>query len=318
MKKTVVGKVLLGFISVLYLGCAATPFAFAAANNRFDNAITDSVQSIQQQTDMGYNGTQGGAQGVADIIVDIVKKIITPIVIVSGVVVAILGMYQMFTSDKDDATKKGMNYLIRGVVGIIVMVSASFLADTVVNGWIFAYSASWELLGNISAQRIYRKMIFPFLKMAMLLVMGVLFLIALFRTFEFITSPSDDVKKKAKTIILRNSFWILFVIFAKRIIEAIYGTEAQVTSVNTTNLGQIGWGILEDKQLPFAYTVINWAMGLLGIFLLAMIILQSIKLLTDPTDEGTQKALRKNVVYMIIGLIIMATAYVVTNFIIVK
>lgn len=62
------------------------------------------------------------------------KKIITPIVIVSGVVVAILGMYQMFTSDKDDATKKGMNYLIRGVVGIIVMVSASFLADTVVNG----------------------------------------------------------------------------------------------------------------------------------------------------------------------------------------
>lgn len=59
-------------------------------------------------------------------------------------------------------------------------------------------------------------------------------------------------------------------------------------------------------------------MGLLGIFLLAMIILQSIKLLTDPTDEGTQKALRKNVVYMIIGLIIMATAYVVTNFIIVK
>lgn len=157
---------------------------------------------------------------------------------------------------------------------------------------------------------------FPFIKLIMVLVMGVLFLISVFRTFEFVTSPSDDVKKKAKTILQWNAFGILFIVFAKRIIEAIYGTEAQITSNTAQDLGQIGGQI--DKQIPFFYTVINRAMGFIGLYLLIMIIIQSIKLFTDPTDEGVQKAMRKNVIYMIIGLAIMATAYVITNVILVK
>gem|GEM_PF-3194452 len=59
-------------------------------------------------------------------------------------------------------------------------------------------------------------------------------------------------------------------------------------------------------------------MGFIGLFLLVMIILQAIQLLTNPTDEGTQKKLRKNIIYIVIGLAIIGTAYVVTNTLIVK
>jgi hypothetical protein len=59
-------------------------------------------------------------------------------------------------------------------------------------------------------------------------------------------------------------------------------------------------------------------MGFIGAFILIVIIIQAIKLLTNPTDEGTQKSLRKNFVYIIIGLMIMGTAYVVTNVLIVN
>lgn len=133
-----------------------------------------------------------------------------------------------------------------------------------------------------------------------------------------VTSPKDDAKQKAMTIIQRNAFGIIVIIFAKNLIETIYGTEAQVTSATATNLGQIGTGILADKQIPYVYTVINYIIGFLGLFILVMIIIQALQLLTNPTDDGVQKKMRKNVIYIIIGLVIIGTAYVVTNFLIVK
>lgn len=112
-RKKHVSTLIVGCFATAYTICAASPLAYAANNDRFSPALTDSVQSIQTQTDMSFNGTQGGAQGVTDAIIDIVKKIITPVILISGVLVAFLGMYEMFTSDKEEATKKGMNYIIR-------------------------------------------------------------------------------------------------------------------------------------------------------------------------------------------------------------
>ena len=99
------------------------------------------------------------------------KKVITPIVIIIGVLVAILGFYEMFGSTKEEDQKKGFNYILRGVIGIVVMVSANFLADTLVNGGIFTYDASGQLLGTITAQKVYQKLMFPFIKFSMYLVL---------------------------------------------------------------------------------------------------------------------------------------------------
>jgi hypothetical protein len=70
---------------------------------------------------------------VTNAIVYVVKTVVVPLIIIVGVISSIIGLYQVFMSDKEDATKTGMNYIIWGVVGIIVMISASFLADTIVN-----------------------------------------------------------------------------------------------------------------------------------------------------------------------------------------
>jgi uncharacterized membrane protein YedE/YeeE len=75
------------------------------------------------------------------------------------------------------------------------MISANFLADTLVNGGIFVYDASNQLLGTVSAQRIYQRLMFPFLKFAMFLVIGVLFILALFRTISMLVSPKEDAAK---------------------------------------------------------------------------------------------------------------------------
>lgn len=159
---------------------------------------------------------------------------------------------------------------------------------------------------------------FPFIKFTMYFIIGILFVLALLRTIQLVMSTKDDMKQKAITIIQRNAFGIIIIIFAKELIEAIYGTQAEVVNSNAQSLGQIGSGVLANKDIPFVYTVINWGMSLLAIFIVVMIIVQAIQLLSNPTDEATQKKMRKNVIYTLIGLVIMGTAYVVTNFLIIK
>ncbi len=52
---------------------------------------------------------------------------------------------------------------------------------------------------------------------------------------------------------------MLVIIGAKQIVEAVYGKYAAVVQ-DTSNLGQIGTGILADKNIPLIYQVINRAL----------------------------------------------------------
>jgi uncharacterized membrane protein YidH (DUF202 family) len=310
-------KILLFTLACISLTSSFSPLTYAAG--RFDNALEKSIVSLSGNIDtVAGNAILWWAEGISTSIVHVMKTVVLPLSIIIGVLTAILWLYEVFMSEKEEASKTGMNYIIWWVIGIIVMTSATFLADVIVNQWIFAYDTGGNLLGNVSAQRIYRKLIFPFVKLGMYLVMWVLFLIMLLRVGEFLQSPKDDIKTQAKTIIQWNAVGILVIIFAKKIIETIYGTEAQIVSKTATNLGQIGGGILAEKQIPYAYTILNRAMWFLGVFILIIIIVQAIKLLLNPTDEATQKSLRKSFLYIVIGLVIMATAYIVVNVLIVN
>jgi len=307
-------------LSIVWLFVVWTSIvAPALAAGRFDTAINDSTTSIANNLERPPTAVVG-AEGLKDFIIYIVQKVIIPVMIIIGVLLAILGLYDMLSSSKEEWSKKWANYIIWWVLGIIVMMSASFLVDTLTRttGWVFIYDAQNQLVGTQTAAMIYEKLMFPFVKMGMYLVVGILFVMALFRLISMVTSDKEETKKQAQTIIMYNAFGILVIIFAKAIIETIYGKQAQVVSSTATNLWQIGSGILADKQIPYVYTVINYAMGFIGLFLLVMIILQAIQLLTNPTDEGTQKKLRKNIIYIVIGLAIIGTAYVVTNTLIVK
>ncbi len=300
--------------------CMAINIAPVLAAGRFEDGVSKSVESIQNNVDLDYQNT-GSAElgwGIRDFIIYLVQKIITPIVIFVGILLGILGLYELLGSTKEDAQKKWFNYILRWALWIIVIISANFLANTLVNGWIFVYDAQRQLVGTLSAQRIYQRLMFPFLKFFMYLAIGILFILALIRTVGMLMDSKPDSSKQAKTIILRNAIWILVIIFAKQIIEVVYGREQDVVSATATNLWQIGTGVLTDKQLPFVYTVINYIISFVGFFLLIMIVIQAVQLLMNPTDEATQKKMRTNFIYILIWLVIMWTAYVVTNFLIVK
>lgn len=310
-------KALLWFLAIIITTLQLSP---VLAADRFGPALGESVDSIKQNVDISFPTQNGiwGASGARDFIIYIVKKIITPIMIFIGILLGIIGMYDIITSTKDDGAKKGFNYILWWALWIIVMVSANFLANTLVNWWIFMYDPNGQLLGSLTAQRIYERILFPFLKLFMYIIIWVLFVLALIRLVWMLTSEKEEAEKWARTIIIWNALGILTIIFAKQIIETIYGLQSEVVSTTDTNLWQIWEWILANKQIPFVYTVINYIISFIWLFLLVMIIIQAVQLLTKPTDEAMQKKLRKNFIYMLIGLGIIGTAYVITNVLIVK
>ena len=56
-----------------------------------------------------------------------------PVIIAIGIAVALFGAYKMMTSDKEDAVKEGLNLVMYGVIGIIIISSANFIANTLVD-----------------------------------------------------------------------------------------------------------------------------------------------------------------------------------------
>lgn len=154
--------------------------------------------------------------------------------------------------------------------------------------------------------------------MVMFLVIGVLFLILVVHMFRFMISPDDKIKEHAKTIILWNAIGILTIIFSKSLAETIYGKQADVINPNATSLANIGTGILADKSFARLYVVLNRVMGLVGFIVLILIILEAIDLLRNPTDEKQIEKIKRNFLYIIIGIMIIGTAYVITNFVILQ
>lgn len=62
--------------------------------------------------------------------------------------------------------------------------------------------------------------------------------------------------------------------------------------------------------------IINWIMGIVGIMCVVVIILGGIQYMTSAGDAGKVKKAKDTILYGIIGLIIVALAAVIVNFVI--
>lgn len=314
MKKTII--TLLG---IILFGSVWLPVF--AGSEQYKNALDKSTSWLNQiQTTYSGEITGDGANSVTKVIISVLTKILLPLMVFFGIAQAIFGYYSMMTSTSDDAKKKWMNYIIRGVVWIMVISSASFIAYTLygtVGWWWIFRSTDWALLAWPEiAQNLYKYIIFPFIKFLMYIIMGVLFIIALVRAINLLLNDKDEGAKKAGAILKWNAFGLIIIIFSKALIEAIYGKEADVINKDATTLSSIWWTV--DKTVPFIFTIINYLTWFIGIFLLVIIIIQAIQLLMKPTDEAIQKKLKKNVVYILIWLVVMWLSYVITNVFIIK
>jgi hypothetical protein len=288
---------------------------FAWPTGRFDLALDRSIQDIQGNLDTAEAALW--TDGVVNFVRKNILNLLIPLIIIIGVLVAIIGFYKMMFSDSEEWIKEWSKYLIRWMIGIVIMMSSRYLASTVLFDNIFVWWNMQTFNGIDIANILYEQAVFPFIKIAMYLAMGVLFIIIAARVLSYLTSPSEEVKKQALTLIAWNIIGILVILWSKQIVELIYGQQADVMEDTAQNLGDIGTGLLSGN-LPILYTIINWIMGLAAFIILIIIILQTYQLLVNPTNEETMGKIKKNFLYITIGVLVIGAGYVITNFLIIN
>ena len=236
-------------------------------------------------------------------------NVLVPLIIILGILSAILGFYKLMFSSDDKAVQEGTRYIIFGVIGIILIMSTKFIGQNV-----FDMLSANEIVGKTMAKDLYEKIIFPFIKFAIYLVLGAMFVILVGRVITFIFGKDADTVKKAWTLIARNVISMLVIIGAKQIVEVIYGAQDKVVNENITNLWEIGTGILASKNIPILYQIINYALGIVSLVMLVIIIIQTVKLLMKPDDPAQVKSIKNSLVYMFIGILILGAGYLIVNF----
>lgn len=164
---------------------------------------------------------------------------------------------------------------------------------------------------------IYSMMVYPFLKIAIYFSLGILVIIMMSRVFTYITSQDDKVKTKATGVITWSVVGMLIITGAKQIVEAIYGKQEAVLKGAPTSLTQIGSQILNPKSIPIVFQIMNWTLGLISLILLVMIIWQTYQMLTKPDDATTFKTLRSTIMYAFLGLVLIGSAYLLANWLII-
>lgn len=310
--------------------CISTPLLSFAGN--FNTVLTETVNTNNELNffDRIEKYTLSpGAEGIRDFIGYVMIKVLIPVVVWGGIFLAIIGFYKLLTTDDEKEQKKWYNYITRGIVGIMIMLSAGYVVNQLVG-------STWEqgILGGLGkapsgamlAADVYVKILFPFLKMFIFFVLGILFIIAIINAYKYLFNPDKGVQGKSLSILIYTVMGCLVIILAKSIVELVYGPYADVVNSSVvawgTDLGGIGKGVLNDPKTQFeaqgwVYTVINWILGLTTLIVVIIIIVQGYSLLTNPTDEDQIKKIKTNMGYIFIGILIIGAGYLITNFVIV-
>lgn len=280
--------------------------------DRFDLALNKSISTISKNLESAEGAK--GAQWLQNFLYNKIMNVLLPLIIILWILSAILWFYKIMFSSEDTATKEWTRYIIYWVIGIILIVSAKFIGQNVFD---LLNPPSGDIKWYDIASWLYDKIIYPFIKFAIYLVLGAMFIILLSRVITFLFGTDSDAQKKAGTLIGWNVIAMLIIIWAKQIVEAIYGKQAAVVK-DITNLWEIGSWVLADKNIPILYQVINYALGIASLVILVIIIIQTIKLLTKPDDPAQLKNIKNSLLYMFIGIFVLGAGYLIVNFAIIN
>lgn len=286
------------------------------------------------QSPAGFDD-QTGEDALRNFIARAATQILIPVFVRGGIILAIVWFYKLMSKDTEEEQKLWFRYLLWWVLGVIIMVSAGYMADQLVGergitniiGEIGAVWGNNAPAGAVVASQIYVNVIFPFIKLFLFLVLGVLFILALVHGFKYIFKGDEAIQKKSLTLLLYNALGIIVVILAKTMVEAVYGPYSEVVNSQVkaggNDVGSIGDGTFEDPVTQFSevgglYSAVNRILGLTAFIIVTIVIYQGYVLLTNPTSEETMAKLKKNLLYIFVGIVIIGAGYLLTNFFIIQ
>ena len=305
-------------------------FSVASAQSVYNSVLDQTTDSQSLSSALKWDiVTDGKGSDLFNNQVILVIGYAIDIFIVIWIAVAFIGGYKIMTSDKEESLKEWIRFVIFGIIGIIIMVSARFLAEWLVwsSGLITEEFGSPTVSNQPNwidlASNLYNKILYPFIKVTLYLVIGFLFFMMAAKVVSFVTSTDDSAKKKAGWVIIRSVIWILIVMWSKQLVEAVMWNQDKV--LNNQKATWISWWdtwigeeMLDFGSIPLIAQIINWVMWLTMFIILVLIIIQGYKMFTKPDDPKNRESLKKTLLYIIIWVLVIWAAYAISNVLIVN
>lgn len=237
------------------------------------------------------------------------------------IAIAFFWAYKIMFSGKEDAFKEWINLVVYGIIWVIIMVSAKFIAWSLVDNF-DANLDRTSISGVKLASDLYENLMYPFIKVALYLVIWVLFIMMAIKVVNFVISTDDAAKKKAWWIILRCAIWILIVMWSKQMVEGIMWRQEKVLNdgaqVVTWWEAWMWEEILNFGSIPIIAQIINWVMSLAMFVVLVLIVIQAYRMFAKPDDPKNRERLKKTLLYVIIWVLVIWASYVISNVLVVN
>lgn len=326
-KKLLLAVCLFTFWFINIFGLSFVMAQWGNPGNKWNDAIWITISDSTSNTALLWDVVDDKAW--ADVLNNQVRKIINYIInifIVVWIAVAFFWAYEIMFSGKEDATKDWMKHVAFWALWVIIMVSAKFLAYGLVwsDGVISSNMREWtqEPNGILLASNLYDKILFPFIRIVLYLVVGALFFMMAAKVVTFITSTDDAAKKKAGWMIIWTVIWILIIMWAKEVVEAIMWKQEKVLNQSATWIdGGDEWmweNLVNFGSVPLIANVLNWVMWLTMFAILVLIIVQAYKMFAKPDDPKNMESLKKTLLYIIIWVLVIWASYAISSLLVVN
>ena len=265
--------------------------------------------------------------------VEVIIDYVIDVFIVIWIAMAFFGGYEIMTSDKEEKMKEWIRLVALGVIWIIIMASAWFLAKSLVwdsgiiteeFGNVYDYTPNWIQF----ADNLYKKIMFPFIKTVEYFVLWALFFVMAGKVIGFVTATDDSAKKKAWWIIIWCVVWILIIMWSKQIVEAVMWNQDEVLRTRTvvdgittrqpTRIDDQWKPLTKFGSIPLIAQIINWVMWLTMFAIVVLVIIQWYKIFTKPDDPKTRESLKKAILYILIWVLVIGATYVISKTLVVN
>ena len=263
-------------------------------------------------------------EAVNNVVYDLIWYMIDVFIVV-WILLGFFGWYKIMVSNDSEKLKEWIRLVVYGVVWVIIMVSAKFLAYNIIENLELNMAPTTDDGPNWIriVSSLYNNTLYPFIKIALYLVIWVLFVMMAVKIITFIVSTEEKAKKQAFWIILWTVVGILIIMWAKQIVEAVMWNQETVINENATKITwwAAGWmwsQILQYESVPLVAQIINWAMWLTMFIVLVLIIVQAYKMFTKPDDPKNRESLKKTLLYIIIWVLVIGASYIISNVLVIN
>lgn len=343
LKKIILLGILFLVISWVFVTQHVSAANWVENNTNFYTALEDSLKTdysirwprwwgIKDFLQEIVTGKWLWAQNISDFVVKLITRVIIPILVLVWIVYAIIWFYKLMSSDDADELKTWRNYILWWVVGALIMVSAAWIVIQLVGE-----SGDWWIVGTIIwtgdkpsgaqiASDIYSKILYPLIRVILNIILGIMFLYAVWQWFKYLFSGDDEAQEKALSILIYTVVGILVIILAKTLVEITYGKYESVVSGDAllvkpwsgVDVWEIGDGVFEKPEPTIFYTILNRVLALWTFFITIIIIYIGYLMLIKPTDDETAWKLKNAITRGLAGILVIGAAYVLANFVIIN